>query len=71
MVNAKPWPLYPWERPGTQCTGGWVGPTAGLDGGRKFHPLPGFDSQTIRPVASGYTGYPGPRHYMYASITSI
>jgi len=26
-------------------------------GGRKFHHLPGFDSQTIQPVASGYTGY--------------
>ena len=23
--------LYPRERPGTHCTGGWVGPTAGLD----------------------------------------
>jgi len=22
--------LYPRERPGTHCTGGWVGPTAGL-----------------------------------------
>jgi hypothetical protein len=22
--------LYPWERPGTHCTGGWVGPRAGL-----------------------------------------
>jgi len=24
--------LYPRERPGTQCTGSWVGPRAGLDG---------------------------------------
>ena len=23
--------LYPRERPGTHCTGGWVGPKAGLD----------------------------------------
>ena len=23
--------LYPRERPGTHCTGGWVGPGAGLD----------------------------------------
>jgi len=23
--------LYPRERPGTHCTGGWVGPRAGLD----------------------------------------
>ena len=27
--------LYPpGERPGTHCTGGWVGPRAGLDGGK-------------------------------------
>jgi len=26
--------LYPWERAGTHCTGGWVGPGAGLDGGK-------------------------------------
>jgi hypothetical protein len=25
--------LYPRERPGTHCTGGWVGPRTGLDGG--------------------------------------
>jgi len=24
--------LYPRERPGTHCTGGWVGPRAILDG---------------------------------------
>jgi hypothetical protein len=24
--------FYPQERPGTHCTGGWVGPRAGLDG---------------------------------------
>jgi len=23
--------LYPWERPSTHFTGGWVGPRAGLD----------------------------------------
>ena len=33
---------YPWERPGTHCTGGWVGPTADLDG-RKISFPPGFD----------------------------
>ena len=31
MVNATPRPLYPLERPGTHCTGGWVGLRAGLD----------------------------------------
>ena len=29
---------YPRERPGTHCTGGWVGPRAGLDWCRKSRP---------------------------------
>jgi hypothetical protein len=37
--------LYPGERtPGTHCTGGWVGPRAGLDTearGKIFSALPG------------------------------
>jgi hypothetical protein len=32
MVNATPRPLYPRERPGTHCIGGWVGHRAGLGG---------------------------------------
>ena len=36
--------LYPRERPGTHCTGGWVGPRAGLDRCGKSCPSPtGFD----------------------------
>jgi hypothetical protein len=31
VVNAMPWPLYPWEKPGTHCIGGWVGPRAALE----------------------------------------
>jgi len=31
VVNATPRPLYPRERPGTLCMGGWVGSRAGLD----------------------------------------
>jgi len=48
--------LYPWERPGTHCTGGWMGPRAGLDRCRKSRPPPGFDPRTVQPVASRYTG---------------
>jgi len=32
VTDATPRPLYPRERPGTDCIGGWVGPRAGLDG---------------------------------------
>jgi hypothetical protein len=38
VVNATPRPLYPRERPGTLCIGGWVGPRAGLDGCGKSRP---------------------------------
>jgi hypothetical protein len=31
VVSVTPRPLNPQERPGTHCTGGWVGPRAGLD----------------------------------------
>ena len=46
--------LYPRERPGTHCTGGWVGPRTGLDR-RKILPQPGFDPRTAHPVISRYT----------------
>ena len=32
VVSTTPRPLYPLERPGSHCTGGWVGPRAGMDG---------------------------------------
>ena len=49
--------LYPRERPGTHCTGGWVGPRAGLDRCEKSRPPPGFDPRSVQPVASRYTDY--------------
>ena len=39
VVNTTPRPLYPRERLGTHCTGGWVGPRAGLKCGGKSPPL--------------------------------
>jgi hypothetical protein len=38
MVSTTSRPLYPRERPGTQYTGGWVGPRAGLDVCEKSRP---------------------------------
>jgi len=55
VVNARP--LYPRERPGTHCTGGWVGPGAGLDSCGKISPPPGFDPLTVQPVVSRYTDW--------------
>jgi hypothetical protein len=43
--------LYPRERPGTHCTGGWVGPRAGLNRCGKSRPPPGFDSRSVQPCS--------------------
>ena len=46
----RPGRLYPRERPGTHCTGGWVGPRVGLDRCGKSRPH--RDSITDRPARS-------------------
>jgi hypothetical protein len=38
VINVTPRPLYPRERPGTRCIGGWVGPRPALDRCGKSHP---------------------------------
>jgi hypothetical protein len=54
VVNATPRPLYPQQRPGTHCIGGWVGRRTGLNGFGNSFPL-GFDPRTVQPIASRYT----------------
>ena len=51
VLSTTPRPLYSRERPGTHCTGAWVGPRAGLNGCGKSRPPPGFDS-SVRPARS-------------------
>ena len=55
VINATPRRLYPRERPGTNCVGGWVGLRAALDRCGKCHPSPEFDPRTVQPVASRCT----------------
>ena len=55
VVNATPRPLYPRERPGTHCTGGRVGPKAGLYRCGKSRLQPGFDPRTVQSIESRYT----------------
>jgi hypothetical protein len=55
VVSTTPRPFYPRERPGTHCTGGWVGLRAGVDVCKKSRPPPRFDHRTVQPVASSYT----------------
>jgi hypothetical protein len=45
--------FYLRERPGTYCTGGGVGPRAGLDKLEKSR----LHRDSIQPVASGYTDW--------------
>jgi hypothetical protein len=52
---SRPGRCLPREIPGTHCTGGWVGPRAGLDRCGKYRPPPGFDPRTVQPVTSRYT----------------
>jgi len=63
MANATPRPLYPRERPGSRCKGGWVCPRAGLDGCGKRRPY--RDSIPVPSSESLYRlSYPGaqPQH---------
>jgi hypothetical protein len=62
-----PRPLYPQVRPGTHCTGGWVGPRAGLDVCEKSRPPPGFDPRTVQPVVSRYTDWAIRPHIVWKS----
>jgi hypothetical protein len=45
--SATPRPLYPRETPGTHCTGGCVGPRAGLDRSEKSHPKRVFFARVV------------------------
>jgi hypothetical protein len=43
------------KKPRNNCTGGWVGPRADLDGCGKSRPPAKSDPRTVQPVASRYT----------------
>jgi hypothetical protein len=51
--------LPPGKRPGTHCTGGWVGHGPVWTGAENLAPPPpsppGFDPRTVQPAASRYT----------------
>ena len=57
VVNTTPQSLYPRERAGTHCTGGWVGLKARLDGCEKSRPHRDSTPQTAQPVGSCNTKY--------------
>ena len=57
VLASRPGRSLPRERPGTHCTGGWVGTRVGLDRCGKSRPPPGFVPRTVQPVASRYTDW--------------
>jgi hypothetical protein len=57
VVNTTTQPLYPQERPGTHCIGGWMSPRVSLDRCGKYRSPPGFVPRTGQPVASSYADY--------------
>jgi hypothetical protein len=67
VVSTTPQPLYPRERPGTHCTGGWVGPRAGLDVCEK--PRPHQDSH--KNVAWIIKNFSVSAHSMYATQSNV
>jgi len=52
VVNATPQPLYPRERPGTHCIGGWVGPQSWSGQVRNISPPPTGIRSPDRPARS-------------------
>jgi hypothetical protein len=68
--------LYPRERiPGTHCTGGWVGPRAGLDTKDRRNillPLPGIEPRSpghpVRSQTPYWLSYPGSSSLCKAEI---
>jgi hypothetical protein len=42
VVKTTAWPLYPQERPGNHCIGGWMEPRASIEGCGKSRPSTGI-----------------------------
>ena len=63
-------PLYPRERPGAHCIGGWVDPRADLDGCGKFVPTGiRYLDRPARSESLYRLSYPGLHIYKYVTHT--
>jgi hypothetical protein len=75
VVSITPRLLLPQERPGTHCTGGWVGPGAGLDRCGKSPPTgirsPDLPARSELLYRLRYPGSLMSYTYLYTSIFSI
>jgi hypothetical protein len=80
MVSTTLRPLYPQERTGTHCTGGWVGPRAGLEVCEKSRSHRDFFffffllttlSPDLQPVAGRYTDWAIPAPYLTRTYSKL
>jgi hypothetical protein len=72
VVSTTPRPLYPRERRGTHCTGGWVGPRAGLDVCEKSRPhRDSIAGPSISQPVDIPTELPGPFCNMWLCIYTV
>jgi hypothetical protein len=60
--------LPPGNRPRTYFIGGWAGPKAGLYRYEKSHPPLGFDHRSVEPIASRYTDWAIPAHWLFSLL---
>jgi hypothetical protein len=61
LVSTTPWPLYLPGILGTHCTGGWVGPRAGLDVCENSRPTGiRYSDRPARSQSLYRLSYPGP-----------
>ena len=67
VVNTTLRPLYPQQRLGTLCTGGWVGLGADLDGTENLASTD-FNPRTFQHVAGRYSDYAIPAAILKAAI---
>jgi hypothetical protein len=70
VVNSTPRPLYPQERPGTRCIGGWAIPRASLGGCGKLPPV-GFDPRPVQAVVGRYTDCAIPANLSSNTISKL
>ena len=65
-VEGHGWPLFTRERPGTKCTGGWVGLGTGLDGTENLAPIGiRYPDRPARSESLYRLRYPGPLQVTY------
>jgi hypothetical protein len=62
--HQTPAALPPGKKHAAHCKEGWMGPRSLWTGAENLAPPPGFDPRTVQPVASRYTDWAIPAHWL-------